>query len=293
MTDLINQITINGETTTFLNYVNPVVPVVNCGVPGVDTLLETHLGPKGPLWNSQTIVSTQYRFIKFPVPWETITGDVGASMLSSGSRLSTNTRCTITYTSVANGGLNSTSTTNATSIEVKNNLMAYDRVFGVINNHCLVLARTSSDTRANITDFIYVGWAKEGQYTGTQFPRNLIGTVTSTSTGPVLARVLQENLTTTQGLLSSNPTLSCLIPTASADSSDVIIRDSTAPNNYIGKLWNMMILPSTAVVGKIYKNTGIDPDTGVVETDQKAFWMCVGSWGTDNIGMRVWTENII
>jgi hypothetical protein len=304
MTNLINQITINGETTTFLNYVNPVVngeSVSLSTVGALDGLFTSRFGVASTIWTRDSS-STIYN-VKFPVTWETIgTGivgniaAVGANFPNNSTRVVFNSNiCTPNISPYNNIGAEPRGYLSLDGVGTTNK----DYCFAVLNRYSLAIAAFSNSTRS-VSTISYMGWMKGsgsgGIYTGTQYPRNFVVVAGDTNTNPWtsfnVARVSVENTTTKQNLLRNNPTFSCSIATAGANSTDVIIRDSASPNNYIGKLWNMMVLPSTAVVGKIYKNTGIDPDTGAVETDQKAYWMCVGTWGTDKIGMRVWTEGI-
>jgi hypothetical protein len=299
MTNLINQISINGETTTFLNYIDPVVKGEVPGRAGITQLLTAHFGDDRTKWTQD---GGDYAWaIRWPVPWETKTGTIAAPSRAGfagvdgvGNARSVLAPYYVTTTArIGTGnGINASYITTSTSSwgNYANAPSSYQMIFGVVNNYSICIkafANNQVDTSEPYT-MGYQGWLKEGVYSGLQYPRNYVFWDLTAS-----QRVAQENLTTATNVSRQNPTLSCSVATPSANSTDVIIRDSTAPNNYIGKLWNMMILPSTAVVGKIYRNTGIDPDTGQVETDQKAYWMCVGTWGTDKIGMRVWTDNLI
>ena len=298
MTNLINQITINGELTTFLNYVNPVTKgVFNNGLSSITSLLLTHFGDNRNIWTN----GSQYAWaVRFPVAWETKTGTIAVPSYPNfagvdGAGNSRITFCPFYSTAILRA--NSTNANTTTTVDLRarwgnylNAPSSHQMIFAVVNNYSIAIKSFPSNTMSDTStsSWVVYGWAKQGVYTGLQYPRNLVALSDSDR-----QRVTQEELTTATSLLDGNPTLSCAVSTPGANSTDVIIRDSTAPNNYIGKLWNMMVLPSSAVVGRIYKNTGIDPDTGVVETDQKAFWVCVGSFGTNKIGMRVWTENII
>lgn len=299
MTNLINQIFINGEKTTYLNYATPLISIVNCGRSPLYDLFETQLGHKGGMWNDNNSGSYPHVFkFRFPVPWETLTADIPyVNEVAAGFRAS------ISFYQYANNiGIN---TTNSTSTNTRiNNMPPYmsssvwnTRIIGVINNYCLILACTSSDSRSSISSWIYTGWAKDGQFVGPAYPRNYLcrsnGGTSGFDSEPAMIRVNQENTTATRNLLIQNPSPNYVNPLPNADSTDVIIRDAAAPNNYVGKLWNMMILPNETIPGRIYRNEGPDPDTGQIETDQKAFWLCLGNWGTNKIGMRFWTEGII
>lgn len=296
MTNLINQISINGETTTFLNYVNPVVTgedvVYFANKSGLDQFFATQWGLDTTKWSSYDYPANYPRHnIRFPVPFETLAG----SIVNSGGTtvVGTNARCLVTILDGACSFRSTNSSANgSTGAMTSMNASCGSYIYAILNDYSLSVFGYRPGKVS--PSFFSVGWLKDPQYSGAQFPRNFyrLGQRWSTPFTLYSERITQENLTSKTGMITQNPSLSCSVATPGADSTDVILQDSTTPNNYIGKLWNMMILPSTAVVGKIYKNTGIDPDTGQIETDQKAFWMCVGTWGTDKIGMRVWTENI-
>ena len=286
MTNLINQISINGETTTFLNYVNPVVggeSIVQDATAWVTFFQQQ-------LTSLRFVRSTNnYYNLRFNTSFETLTGQV-----ASFNGLATNAR----YCFRLGGDIRRADATNGTvqsEVPIGGYATWYyrDYAFAVINNNSLTMAFFGDSGRSTSVNWMSAGWLKDGQYSGLNYPRNFYNIGDREDADLTAFRITRENLATLTSVSTQNPTLSCSVATPGANSTDVIIRDSSAPNNYIGKLWNMMVLPSTAVVGKIYRNTGIDPDTGQVETDQKAYWMCVGSWGTDKIGMRVWTENLI
>ena len=291
MTNLINQAIINEQTTTFLNYVNSLEGGQSCGKSGIVSLITTQLGTIGTRWNTGS--SNSVFDIRFPAPWETFTGSISTNL---SFRVSDNSRVLAVFIdgAVNMSLLNSANTQNAGSTKIGTYLSrsinaSYSFYFGCINNYSMAVAVFNSIARTTCY-WQYVGWLKNPQFATSSglFPRNCVWV----DSADYRIRVATENTTNSQTPLSQNPSLSCSVTTPGANSTDVIWQDSVSPNNYIGQLWNMMILPSSAQVGKIYKNTGVDPDTGIVETDQKAFWMCVGSWGTDKIGMRVWTEGI-
>jgi hypothetical protein len=285
MTDLINQITINGKTTNFLNYINPAA--------SGESFLNTN-AVWASLFTAQltslrytVTTGTNYNYyLRFNVPWETLSGQVSTTNYRAALLFATN-RIRMNST----GNTSGTVAIDSTGNTQYSNSSPY--AFAVINDYAMAMAFFTGAGLTTLTGFAYVGWTKDGAFTERQFPRNLACFCNASSGGSILGdRVSQEGLTTKTTLLTQNPTLSCAISTPGADSAEILIRDSASPNNYIGNMWHTIMLPSAAVNGKVYKNIGIDPDTGNVETDQKAFWLCVGSWGSNKIGMRVWTENI-
>jgi hypothetical protein len=301
MTNLINQISINGTTNTFYGYVNPINDhgLVNWYSPTTNilsTFLDTAIGSEGTNWRFRTDSVTDYLFyaFRFPVPWETLSGTMGTTWYPS------NSRCMISLTGPSYA-LNSTTTTgslwNQNGTTAGNNRTAWNgiQVFAVANMYSFCVAAFSDLARTSLVGFSYVGWAKNSPFLGGgSFPSALIHLKQfgDSQVRYFASNVNQSVTISTSNIVDGSPTLSCQTPTAGADSSQLVIQRTTSPQWYLGEPYNILRLPSTAVVGKIYKNTGIDPDTGQVETDQKAYWMCVGTWGTDKIGMRVWTENI-
>lgn len=293
MTNPINQISINGETTTFLNFANTVLMAGDYDRDNFSDLLTSHLGVQGILWNNSTgqLGDTAFR-LRFPTPWETLTGDVSQATTNNIG----NARIGFNLFNVAgfySPGINTTNGTGSNRIQF-DGLNSPNRLFAVINNYSVV-GVFSTPTR-ELSNFFYAGWLKDGQFVGSQFPRNCIWysnvSLGGGTTNSRKMRPLEENLTTFRVLLEENPTLDCQSFTADADSTDVIVRDSVYPNLYVGKMWNVMVLPGSAVTGNIYKNLGVDPDTGIVETDQKAYWLCCGVWGSGKLGMRVWTDGV-
>jgi hypothetical protein len=299
MTDFINQLTINGDLNTFFNYVNPAEggAIRVAGSSGwLNDVLTAAYGDNRNIWTPS--VSAGYYNIRFPVPWETITGNVpnvGGTSLSAGMRGQISVRRDFYAT-------NSTSTNGATQTPIgtdgqTDNDGNYS--FGIFNSYSYSWFASSGTGRTGNFYFRHFGWAKDRQFVGSAYPRSLIGISYASNSGYFSAgRILLEDQNTTSPTANTRyfqnmPALSCQIATPGANAGDIILQDNVSPNFYIGKAWNLIRLPSSAVIGKIYKNTGVDPDTGNIETDQKRFYMCVAPWGpTDKIGMRVWTDNI-
>lgn len=295
MTNFINQLTINGEVNTFFNYVNPVdqsgEPRTFGGAGWLDDVLTAAYGNTRSVWTPTFNTQGAYN-IRFPVPWETLTGDVSSSAsIGSGMRGRISNRRDFPYTNTTNADNTST----FVFLGTDGNTDTAPYTFGVLNKYSFSCVAFTGANRSGNFFFKHFGWAKDRQYTGGVYPRSLIGISSCSNIGYFSAgRVSTENGNTATYFLTTQPAISCLISTPGANSNDIILQDNISPNNYIGKAWNLIRLPSSAVVGKIYKNTGADPDTGNVETDQKRFYMCVGTWGVggEKFGMRLWTENI-
>jgi hypothetical protein len=299
MTNLINKININSKPTTFLNYFNTLDRGINLGSSQWNNVFTEQWGAVRTHW----MESTDFYGLRFPVPWESLT-TTPMTLILGHPRFTYSKTGENIYTAFANSSSG-------------NSFARYDQnisggwpnintgfVFGVLNDYGLLRVSFTSSALTS-SSWTYFGWVKDPQFnTGSpQFPRNLIWCAGNTSGLTYAKRITTENTEivnaqagtnierTTDALM--NPTIDCVITTSGANSTDVLIRDDDSPNSYIGKMWHTIRLPSAAIVGKIYKNTGADPDTGSIETDQKAFWLCFGAMGTAKLGMRVWTENII
>jgi hypothetical protein len=307
VTDLINQITINGATNTFYGYVNSLgvhSPANLTTTNQLSAFLTAAYGAEGTNWryfSGSEFDYVSYAF-RFPVNFETLSSGLGT--FSNRFILPTNARailCMSEYTY----RMNSTNTTGIRNFFFNgsgNERSQLNYNYCVANNHSICIASFENATRTILKSFAYCGWARNSQYSGANYSRGLITikqipslTAESNSAGSA-AHVPTENIDSvtiaSPNIVKSSPTISCSVATVGANSTELILRDSTSPNVYFGDLWNILRMPSSCALGKIYKNTGIDPDTGVVETGRLRFWMCVGSWGTDKIGMRVYTDNI-
>jgi hypothetical protein len=271
---------------TYFGYVTPVTGgVLTDRATFWTSLLGAHLGSEGIKWSRYGSLEIS---IRFPVAWETITGNVVNR---------TNFRFNLDF--VYNDWTRvCTTTTGYDVLKVAEGFRTYpfldnSYIFGVINDYSLVYASFTNIYRTTGLAATYAGWLKDPQFTGNQFPRNAcILPLGAWDSSIEFYRVKFENLTERTQMSKDStlmsPAINCSIPTAGANTTDVIWRDSTSPNPYIGKLWNVIQGPSNCVAGQIYKNTGVDPDGS-----NNAFWMCIGVWGARSLLMRVWTEDIL
>lgn len=290
MATLINQ---DNVGNTYLNYINPAFtggePITAYSANWLTSFLTTAYGNDRNRWTAST--TTGVYNMRFPVAWETITGAIAttaAGSLTVGTRFQLSNRqdgylinSTNANTAVLATGFNVSGTAAASN--------SYS--FAVCNNNSIAIATFSGYNRDGVVGFKYYGWLKNGSYTGSNYPRNFISMARqdgAMSNLLVAKRVATENAITAADLLQANPTLNCSISTPGANATDVIIRDNASPNNFIGIAWNLMMLPATAVIGGVYKNTGVDPDGS-----NQSFWLCVANWGSNKLGMRVWTENVV
>lgn len=297
MPNLINQDNIGN---TYLNYVSNTInsEVVDIDNYNFTSFFTTAFGDNRERFTVGSVGTLHAIAIRFPVAWETKTGAISSFTTAA---VPSNARCmwipdrADIYLCHSNSST-TLSVTYGTAVGLSNNTYT----FAVLNNSSLTVASFSNVGRAVCSWFVHIGWPKSMVYTGSQYIRNFIvirqsqfqnGLTSSSST--YMQRPTTENLTTKTDLYTAsdttlNPTISCEVATPDANGTDIIVRDATSPFNYNGKLWNVIRLPSTAVVGKIYKNTGIDPDGS-----NNSMWLCCGAWGSDKIGMRVWTEGIV
>lgn len=277
MTSLINQATIGGKLHTFVGYVNQ----FEMGTFNIDDTWGTTIRDA---WIAQFGNANKYNnpdsfsaYVIFPTAFETLTGNASASKY----------RARI----LSFQGVNQVNSSNGDSqitffVNKTGGNGSYP--FMLINDFSMSWAGFANSARTGAVNFASAGWLDNAQYTGAQFPRNFYW-VTNGGSG----RVQQENLKTERTFTTGSPALSCSIATPGANSSKVVLTDSVSPFNYIGNAHGLIRMPSSCVIGKIYKNTGIDPVSGVSEAGTNYNnWVCVGTWGTDKIGLRIWTENI-
>jgi len=278
MTTLINQATIGGKLHTFVGYVNQ-FETASFNIDGVwQTTIKdawiAHFG-NANLYNPPDAFSA---YVIFPVSFETLIGNASSSKY----------RARILSFQGANQVNSSNGNSQVTFFANKSGATG-TYPFVLITNSNMSWSAWTGANRTGSNGFASVGWLDNAQYTGNQFPRNFYW-VTNGGSG----RIQQENLTSERTFTSGSPTLSCSVSTPGANSSQVVLTDSVSPFNYIGNAPGLMRMPSSCVVGKIYRNDGIDPVSGVSEAGTNHNnWICMGSWGTDKIGMRVWTEGIV
>jgi hypothetical protein len=295
MTNLIN----SHEYNVFYNYIVPLeqglVTVHNATM--LNTFFETKLGTANVNWRNHNNGGAYYlRFLApgLEMKTEAINSFNNGNMrvtfeaLRVNLKINTNNQNTATYNAIPNdvGVGNIAFTTNPKS-------------FAVINSYSLAIA-TFNTALTTLTRFVYIGWLREPSYTnggvGGNTPLGVVAIDTLRAASNNYIRPANVN-TTTQLTLSTannaitNPPITCNIVTPGADATDIVIRDDAAPNYAIGKLYNCVSLPNEAVVGQIWKNTGIDPETGLAYTSSNTDkYLVVMPWGGRKLGMRIWTE---
>lgn len=271
----------------YLGYIDPykLSTISDTSIANINTLLNSTYGTIGGVWNYDV---GGFYGLRFPVAFETITGSVGTGF-NPGSGTSSVRFC---YSPYGTGfGFNTTNATSNLWHSVLSNIARTytDRAWFVANQRSFCFASFDIN-RTVLNRFCWAGWLTDTNYTGTAFPRSFAVIWMALGTYPTLSayRVSIENASNNTTLLTSNPaSIVCQISTPGADATDIILRDSASPNTFAGVADNLIMLPSSVAVGKIYKNNGVDPSGS-----DNGKWMCVGDWGSNKLGMRVWTENI-
>lgn len=236
--------------------------------------------------------------IRFPVAWETLTGNIAVPSANS-TTIPTGARVKFQLVTSQSSVLNSTNSTGTNVVAAQASMTGAQTAysFAVINDYALAWCTFSSTARTT-SSFGYLGWLRAdnggsgGRYTGLQFPRNLChiyisnGSAAWTAgTSNILRRVTTENLTAATNLYSTddttwNPTINC-----TGDSTPLILRDSASPFPRVGMTYHLFRIPSSCVIGSVYK-LGTDPDNS-----NKPYVICCGTWGSSfKVGMRVWAD---
>lgn len=289
MPTLINQ---DNDGNTYYNYQTPIekgvvsAPRRASTSPSLDTWLTTAFGGQGAIWSKNVAFNIQGYAIRFPVAWETLTSNpainVGSNDIGVGTRFGTQLEPTHSYVNSSN--------TNASRAIVASSGASYGYStpvvgFGIVNNFSFVYT-TFADTALTIPAyFIYGGWLKNPTYSGTNYPINF----TSVNIGPSLTDSFHPatvNATTKQNYLSSglaNPTITC-----GGDSAQVVMRNNTGSNIYVGDLYNVIQVPSSLSYGVVYNNIG-----GVVAPGGNDYWMPCAPYGSRKLAIRVYTEGFI
>lgn len=239
-------------------------------------------------------------YIRPPAPGiETKTGTVS----STKSTYRFNVGKVFAANAVTTGLAGSTSESHmSTGVTYASGFSTSNVTFAVANAYSFIMCTFSANSLLSLQRFSYTGWLRESVYTGSAiYPLGAVSiNLWQSGGGSNSSRVNVVGGTTTSLLSTAadsitSPPIVCTPGTDPGDGSetatDIVIRDAAAPNNPVGKLWNCIDLPSSSVVGGLYKNTGnYDGDSSESEQD---VYLCVMPWGTRKLGMRVWTENVV
>lgn len=244
----------------------------------------------------QTCVDSSFR-LTLPVSFETISLPVASNRwrFFDGQINTTNTTGTFSISMTVPGGATSFSSSQA----IGNTSRVH---YGVLNNLSLSIfsvARNGANINNTEFSFASIGWLRNPLYSGNAFPRNAyylfnVGNQNSASgSGCVSA----ENTTILQRLQYpsvniadpiANYSINCQTATPGANTTELYLRDNVAPHKAIGYVPNLLKTSLQIPVGQIYRNTGIDPDGSNMNT-----WICVGTYGSEQLLMRVWSSGLL
>jgi hypothetical protein len=280
----------------FYNYATPLVRGESAAMNNTDfnngltNFFTEKLGAVGTAWRQDS----GFWFMRFPAPGlEMKTGN-----MSSGTQLGFQRAAVRFFARTAQINANTANTNNldlvgdtlSVSLGTSN---ASNVSFACINDYALTFCYFTDNTFSVLRKFCYVGWLREPSFTGTSIGVRGLCVINRTSIPSLTTvRPTTENATASTNLSNADNSITNPPITCGGDASDIIIRDDSAPNYAIGKLWNCVSLPNEAVVGQIWKNTGPDVD-GYTESDNTNKYLVVMPWGGRKLGMRIWTEGFV
>jgi hypothetical protein len=172
--------------------------------------------------------------------------------------------------------------------------------WAVLNSHSLSIFvdnYTNSNQRYN---FFSCGWLKDPLFTASVFVQNayflwtLGPSLDVRAAGrPSLAFAVNNRqnfvlpTATTPDPIANYP-VSCQTATPGANTTEFYLRDNVAPNKAVGYIPNVLKCSLNLSVGRIYRNTGVDPDGS-----NNPYWKCVAKMGNESILMRGWATGIV
>ena len=224
-----------------------------------------------------------------PHPNETLTRPAIARNLFGSGKF----RFSTTHLSTTNTNINDTNKpeimiplSQSMPVSVDNPSYVY---YCVLNNFSLNIfsSQFSGNSLSGASDFRSSGFLKNPLYLGNAFPRNAY--CYGLQQGGRRTDLENSNTLKALSLSSSivNYPVSCQVATPGANATEFYLRDSDPPNKAIGYMSNILKTSLDIQVGRIYRNTGIDPDGS-----NNPHWICVGKIGTDSILMRVWASGL-
>jgi len=184
------------------------------------------------------------------------------------------------------------------------------KTFCVCNSESInVFKRVASSFGTDInTGFISLGWLDDAP-TFTQNSPNRTGTAyilyaqcgnsgNSTPNDITTAYRVGSEGGIAQTILASgdaNYAVTCQSggPPSATWATNLILVDTTAsPQNYaMGSVRNVLLGKGTYTVGTVYKVAGVGyGEANTSPNTEQQHFLCVGTWGTDYLLMRVWTE---
>jgi hypothetical protein len=285
--DLINQ---DSDGNTYYNYQTPLekglvsAPRRASSSPSLDAWLTAAFGANSAIWTKTIAFNIQGYAIRFPVAFETLAGNpsinVGNNTIGSGTRFGTQLEPNFSY-------INASTDASVEQIGSSGSFGFSTPIvgFGVVNAYSFVYATFSDLALTTPAYFIYGGWLKNPAYGGTNYPINCtsvnIGISLSDSFHPQAANNTTKQQYLTSGL--ANPTIDC-----GGDSCQVVMRNNTGNNIYVGDLYNVIQVPNTFNYGVVYKNIGASVSPGGND-----FWMPCAPYGSRRLAIRIYTEGFV
>jgi hypothetical protein len=174
-----------------------------------------------------------------------------------------------------------------------NSLSSY--YWAVLNSHSLSIAVSTLDP-SNPVFFFSCGWLKNPLFPASVFVQNayFLWTFSGLAAGrPSLAFGANNRQNFVfPGASTPNPIanypVSCQSATPGANLTEFYLRDNVAPNKAVGYVPNVLKCSLPLSVGRIYRNTGIDPDGS-----DNPYWMCVAEIGNERLLMRAWATGLV
>lgn len=294
MTNLINRL----DSISYLNYINPATFRYGETVglsSSFQSLLVSAWGPVGTYWNGSS-----YYTLRPPAPGiETISGSVGSGTYVSRAE---NTR--LYFSIQGSDKIHAANSTNTTTNDIVwlgagsgTISIPSANYFGVCDDYSISFVQFNT-TLSSVSRIVSMGWLDNMQYSSAGgFPKNLYIFDTALASRPYRLDVINTEkrsvnfinwvaCSSTPSII--NPTINCSIATPGADAFQVLFRDANSPNNYIGNIRNFIQTTQSISVGKVVRNSGLDPNSS-----SNTSWLSVGSWGANSLLMRVWTENVV
>lgn len=153
--------------------------------------------------------------------------------------------------------------------------------YSVINQYSMAVACFDDYENTVLRKFIYVGWLRDPKYVGSTALRGFVS-LEITQNSSNLYRILMEDSAVYEQISPLN-TRRLFIEDLCLDA---CVKDFS--NGYLGKLYNCIELPANTAIGEYCENIGRDADSMV---DEPRFYLCVGNWGVNKLGMRINFKN--
>jgi len=170
--------------------------------------------------------------------------------------------------------------------------------WAVLNSHSLSILRYNVGSWGTPLSFFSCGWLKDPLFPQLAFIQNAYYLyATGPNSGsraagrPILGVNDRRNFVlptaTTPDPIANYP-VSCQTATPGANTTEFYLRYNVAPNKAVGYAPNLLKSSLNIPAGRIYRNTGIDPDGS-----NNPYWKCVAKIGSESLLMRVWATGLV